>query len=38
MTSQVTLFDFDNEGIHITITAHFEGVELKVEGYDNGKQ
>jgi len=37
MPFEVTLFDFKNEGIHITITARFEGEDLIVEGYDIGK-
>lgn len=31
------MFEFADEGIHITITARFENEDLIVEGYDIGK-
>ena len=34
---KVTLFEYADEGIHITITARFENEDLIVEGYDIGK-
>ena len=38
MISEVTLYDFRDEDIHINIVARFEEGKLIIDGYDIGKR
>lgn len=36
--AQITLFDYNDSGIHINIIARFDGDDLVIDGYDIGSR